>query len=465
MDELIKVLDEDTTTYKVLTGDFNAQDSTEEWNRFLENYNMVNGNPDWLDTYIPEDATMSTNAIDNIITTRNLKLKSVKTVEADNIGSDHRALIASFDFLDEEEPSTLLLDKMLEKAEKTLKASNKYTDESVAALKTAVEEGKKADRTSQSAVLDASHAIRDAIENLKSKPAEMVAWYDFEGENPLEDKTGRGNDGKASGTVAWKSSVSDLGQALDTSNGYVSVAKVGDDLQLNTDDMSISFWYKASNPGTWSAVLGDKDWNSGGNPGYVIVQGQGQFYTSYAANGQTRQENIVSGTGSKVYDGDWHLITMVLDRDNANMLYVDGDKIASCSIASTAGVKVTTTHPFNIGADGVGNYRISSLIDDVKVYKAVLGEDQIQAEYDAHRDKSGDSLKDLEEEVRDSLNHLTVDPSKEKTMPEFTSEDGEYTAKIFCSENDVLISDDGTLNRTPLVDTQAQVTYLITKKG
>ena len=465
MDELIKVLDEDTTTYKVLTGDFNAQDSTEEWNRFLENYNMVNGNPDWLDTYIPEDATMSTNAIDNIITTRNLKLKSVKTVEADNISSDHRALIASFDFLDEEEPSTLLLDKMLEKAEKTLKASNKYTDESVAALKTAVEEGKKADRTSQSAVLDASHAIRDAIENLKSKPAEMVAWYDFEGENPLEDKTGRGNDGKASGTVAWKSSVSDLGQALDTSNGYVSVAKVGDDLQLNTDDMSISFWYKASNPGTWSAVLGDKDWNSGGNPGYVIVQGQGQFYTSYAANGQTRQENIVSGTGSKVYDGDWHLITMVLDRDNANMLYVDGDKIASCSIASTAGVKVTTTHPFNIGADGVGNYRISSLIDDVKVYKAVLGEDQIQAEYDAHRDKSGDSLKDLEEEVRDSLNHLTVDPSKEKTMPEFTSEDGEYTAKIFCSENDVLISDDGTLNRTPLVDTQAQVTYLITKKG
>lgn len=465
MDELIRVLDEDTTTYKVLTGDFNAQDSTEEWNRFLENYTMVNGNPDWLDTYIPEDATMSTNAIDNIITTRNLKLKSVKTVEADEIGSDHRALIASFEFLDEEEPSVLLLDKMLEKADKMLANSAKYTEESIAALQSAAESGKKADRTSQSAVLEASHAIEAAIDGLKSKPAELVAWYDFEGENPLQDKTGRGNDGKASGTLAYKTSVSDLGQALDTSNGYVSVAKNGDDLQLKTGDMSVTFWYKATNPGSWSAVMGDKDWNSGGNPGWVVVQGQGQFYNSYAANGQTRQENIVSGTGAKVYDGNWHLITMILDRDDSSVMYVDNEKIASCSIASTAGVEVTTPYPFNIGADGTGNYRISSLIDDVKVYRAVLGEDQIQAEYDAHKDKSQTALADLEKEVRDTLSDLTIDPSKETTMPEFTSEDGSYTAKLYCSENDVLISDDGTINRVPLVDTQAQVSYLIMKTG
>lgn len=465
MDELIRVLDEDTTTYKVLTGDFNAQDSTEEWNRFLENYTMVNGNPDWLDTYIPEDATMSTNAIDNIITTRNLKLKSVKAVEADEIGSDHRALIASFDFLDKEEPSTLLLDKMLEKADRMLASSSKYTEESVTALHNAADAGRNADRTSQSAVLEASHAIEAAIENLKSRPAELVAWYDFEGENPLQDKTGRGNDGKAAGTVTYQTSVSDLGQALDTSNGYVSVAKSGDDLHLKTGDMSITFWYKATNPGTWSAVLGDKDWNSGGNPGFVVVQGQGQFYNSFAANGQTRQENIVSGTGAKVYDGNWHLITMILDRDDSSVLYVDNEKIASCSIASTAGVEVTTPYPINIGADGTGNYRISSLIDDVKVYRTVLGEDQIQAEYDAHKDRSQAALDNLEKEVRNTLADLMVDPSTEKTMPEFTSEDGAYTAKLYCSENDVLIGDTGSLNRKPLVDTQAQVSYLIMKTG
>lgn len=461
MKTLLHILEEDTTTYKVLTGDFNAQDSTEEWNVFLKEYTMANGNPDFLDTYIPADASMSTNAIDNIITTRNLRLKKAEAVEADETNSDHRALIATFEILEEEEPSALLLDRLSEKAETRLEQTDRWTEESRSCLQKALEAAQKADRSSQKAINAAADALQSALDGLESVPAELVAYYDFEGDSPLADKTGRGNDGTANGSLNWKPSVSDLGQALSTADGYASVAKTTDDLVIGTSDFSVSFWYKASNPGAWSAVIGDKNWSSGGNPGMLVVQGQGQFYSSYAANGHGQQENIVSGTAARVYDGKWHHVAAVLDRDDQSILYVDGEKIAACSIASTKDVSVTTPYPFNIGADGAGQYRIDSLIDDVKVYKAVLEEDAIQAEYQAHRDQSAAALEDLTKRVKQELASLTVDPSAQEAMPEFQSEDGKYIARLYCSENDVLISDTGKLLRTPLTDTQAQVSYVI----
>ena len=222
-------------------------------------------------------------------------------------------------------------------------------------------------------------------------------WHggNFDGDEPLKDKTGRGNDGVEKGTVSYVDGLENLGNALSTADGYVSVAKVSDDLNLGTEDMSVGFWYKATNPGTWSAVLGDKNWSSGANPGFAVVQGQGQFYTTYAANGHSQQENIVSGTASKVYDGKWHYITAVLDRDGDSMLYVDGQMIASTSIASTADMDATVSTPFNIGADGVGGYRINSLIDEVKVYRSVLSQPEIEAEYLKNRDKTEEAIDDM----------------------------------------------------------------------
>lgn len=463
MEVLMEALEEDTTTYKVLTGDFNAQDSTEEWNTFLKNYNIANGNTDFYDTYIPSDATMSTNAIDNIITTRNLKLKSVETIEDDEIGSDHRALVAAYEFLDEEEPNPLLLERTLEKAEGLVSQTSRYTPETIAALQSAIDAAKKADRTSQSAIVAAAGSLSTAINNLKTNPADLVAWYDFEGDNPFADKSGRGNDGKAVGTVTWSPSVSDLGQALNTANGYASIAKTTEDLKIGTSDFSVGFWYKATNPGTWSAVLGDKNWDSGANPGFAVVQGQGQFYTTYAANGHGQQENIVSGTAAKVYDGKWHYITAVLDRDDASKLYVDGEMIASRSIESTKDVSVSTPYPFNIGADGNGGYRISSLIDDVRIYKTALPEDQIRDEYQAHRDTSQAALENLQKQVREAIASMEINPDETEKMPEFVSEDGQYKAALFCSENDVLIDDAGNVLRKPLVDTRVQITYSIVK--
>lgn len=65
---LYNEIEADTSPYKIITGDFNAQESNDEFDLFLRNYQIANGwEEKWLDTYIPSDAMMMTNAIDNII--------------------------------------------------------------------------------------------------------------------------------------------------------------------------------------------------------------------------------------------------------------------------------------------------------------------------------------------------------------------------------------------------------------
>ena len=465
MRDVLTVMEEDETPYKVLTGDFNAQESNDEFDAFLREYTIANGKDGlWLDTYIPFDATMKTNAIDNIITTRNIKIKSVEAKEISDIGSDHRVLIATCELLDEEQPSTQLLDKQISKAEAMAGQTTVYTEESLAELSAAIEAAKNADTSSQDTVNAAVTALNDAMANVKRLPVERstpVAYWDFDGDEPLKDKTGRGNDGVEGGTISFQPGLANLGNALCTKDGYVVVAKTTDDLNLGTEDFSVGFWYKASNPGEWSAVLGDKNWNSGGNPGMAIVQGQGQFYTSYAANGCARQENIVSGTASKVYDDKWHYIVAVLDRDDSSLLYVDGELIASTSIASTANNDATVSNPFYIGTDASTVYGIDSLIDDVKVYRNVLSPEEIIDEYELNRDQSAFTLEELIQKTETELSTLVIDPTQTTNMPTFESADGQYISRLYCSENDLTINDQGEILRQPLTDKKVQVSYIV----
>ena len=465
MEDVLEVMNADETEYKVLTGDFNAQESNDEFDVYLKDYNIANGKDGkWLDTYIPFDATMKTNAIDNIITTRNIEIKEVEAFEADGIGSDHRILVTTCELLDEEQPSTQLLDKQIKKAEDLLEMTDRYTKESLDALKEIVEKAKDVDKNNQEEINKAVDEINEGIDGLRRlpvEPSDPVAWWDFDGDEPIKDKTGRGNDGVEQGTVSYVPGLENLGNALSTKDGYVSVAKVTDDLNLGTQDYSVGFWYKASNPGTWSAVLGDKNWDSGANPGVAVVQGQGQFYTTYAANGHSQQENIVSGTASKVYDNKWHYIAAVLDRDGDSMLYVDGKMIASTSIASTANMDATVPNPFNIGADGNGGYRIDSLIDDVKVYRNVLSPEEIEDEYLRNCDKTEIEMNELVEKTEEYLKDLVIDPNEVKVLPTFESEDGKFISKIFCSENDIVIDDKGNVLRQPIVDKEVQITYIV----
>ena len=246
MEAVLDAMEADDTKYQLLTGDFNAQESNDEFDVFLRDYNIANGlDGEWLDTYIPEDATMKTNAIDNIIASRNIEIQNVEAVDEEEIGSDHKILIADCKLLEEEQVSRQLLDRYISKAQDLVQMSDRYTEESLQKLEEALQEAYLADCSTQekaNAAADALMAAIDALETKPADPSQPVAWWDFDGDEPLKDKTGRGNDGVEKGTVSYVDGLENLGNALSTADGYVSVAKVGEDLNLGTKDMSVGFW-------------------------------------------------------------------------------------------------------------------------------------------------------------------------------------------------------------------------------
>ena len=94
METLKAAMDKDTCDYVIAVGDFNADQSTKEFDLFKEDYNLSNGKDGkWLDTYNGEDDTMKVNSVDNVIVTKNI---SIDKVEMLNSGlSDHNPLVVN----------------------------------------------------------------------------------------------------------------------------------------------------------------------------------------------------------------------------------------------------------------------------------------------------------------------------------------------------------------------------------
>lgn len=99
MEALVKALDEDSCEYKIIVGDFNADQSTEEFDIFTENYSISNGKDgNWLDTYTLEDESMKVYSVDNVIVSKNITINSVQMI--DNTLSDHNPMVVELSLND-----------------------------------------------------------------------------------------------------------------------------------------------------------------------------------------------------------------------------------------------------------------------------------------------------------------------------------------------------------------------------
>ena len=124
--ELKAMMDADTAEYIVAVGDFNVDIDKEILYPFLEDYNLANGKDGvWYDTFNSESGLLNNYAIDNIITSRNIEVKSVN--HEDNTLSDHDMLWVECALLDEEVASSQYLDILVKEA-RAIDASLYYAD-------------------------------------------------------------------------------------------------------------------------------------------------------------------------------------------------------------------------------------------------------------------------------------------------------------------------------------------------
>ena len=101
MRTLKAAMDADPLSYRIVVGDFNADQYREEFAEiFGDNYNIANGMNDiFFDTFNGVDATMNVNCVDNIIVSKNIDIEVVQMI--DNRLSDHNMFFADITFKDE----------------------------------------------------------------------------------------------------------------------------------------------------------------------------------------------------------------------------------------------------------------------------------------------------------------------------------------------------------------------------
>ncbi|MCO5240972.1 MAG: Ig-like domain-containing protein [Chitinophagaceae bacterium] len=179
-----------------------------------------------------------------------------------------------------------------------------------------------------------------------------------------------------------------------------------------TQGFSFSFWTKLVAIGSDPVLFGNSDWDSGGNPGFILATDGALTYTGPGSSGRGWLVKITGDAGGAsnrmdwranemdpqapaLADDQWHMVTVVLDQ-TAKLLHVfiDGKEYTK---ATPFDLNIflgplwdsTNDYPFTIWEDGTGGYNagsdtrkaLSGFVDDVRVYNKALGTEEVKAIY------------------------------------------------------------------------------------
>ena len=219
----------------------------------------------------------------------------------------------------------------------------------------------------------------------------LVAHLKFDG--TLTDATGRGNAGTAVGSVSYATGKAGQAMQISSDADYVTLGTPADLNFGTTNDFSIAFWTKV---GAWDgdpSFIGNKDWNSGGNPGYALAaDGDGHFQWNLAGSPGSRKD--YDGPAGLFSDNGWHHIVVTFQRSGVASTFVDGVLKDSKPIgADLNNLDTPSGKATNIGQDGTGAYgsKFSDVtFDDIGIWRRVVTPQEVAAIYEA-----GQAGKDL----------------------------------------------------------------------
>jgi Concanavalin A-like lectin/glucanases superfamily len=217
-------------------------------------------------------------------------------------------------------------------------------------------------------------------------------------DDTFADSSGQGNNG--AGVNGPVFAAGKIGNAITVdSNGVARPGNVSKYVTLGTPadlnfgsgtDFSVSLWAKFSSWVGDPSLISNKNWDSGGNTGWVLSTGSdGRFQWNYReVTPQTRKD--YDGPAGTISDGEWHHIAVSFDRGGNGLAYLDGVLVNTTSLGA-GGTTIDSGLPTNIGQDGTGDYTdggggikwSNALIDDVGVWRRVVTGDEVAAIYTA----------------------------------------------------------------------------------
>ena len=157
----------------------------------------------------------------------------------------------------------------------------------------------------------------------------------------------------------------------------------------STDSFTIAFWMKRPGPPPPAGVInnevivGREDRVESRVHWWIGVENVkgGAIFVLIDSDEIGRTENFYLRSAKTITDGEWHHVVAVRDAgQSSNILYVDGVREKSVSITYT-GNFASSFADLNIGHlrsnDIRFNYHYEGAVDDVRIYKTALSENQI----------------------------------------------------------------------------------------
>ena len=173
------------------------------------------------------------------------------------------------------------------------------------------------------------------------------------------------------------------GNSVGLADGAYLEVQDDSSLHFGRNDFSISTWVRSSSTNAYQVLFWKRD-NQG--QGFYLMLISGTPYFSLSASGGA------SSFGSQnVADGEWHLVTVTVDRDrrDGGSLYVDGELNTTFNPTVAAG-SLQGNSALQIG--GIPNYTLDGSMDETLVFSRALSESDVAQLYEARHsglDKNG----------------------------------------------------------------------------
>ncbi|NNG10695.1 MAG: LamG domain-containing protein [Arenibacter sp.] len=145
----------------------------------------------------------------------------------------------------------------------------------------------------------------------------------------------------------------------------------------HTDDFSVATWVKTSASNSDPSIIGDKDWGSGGNKGFIFAYLGG----SWKLNAGDGNGNRIDVNGGSIGDGEWHLLTVTFDRDGNATVYQDGEEVGNANMSALG--DMNSNLPIRLAQDGTGNYGnwFQGIVANAMIFDYVLTAEEVATLY------------------------------------------------------------------------------------
>tara|TARA_B100001094_G_C18177606_1_gene798787 strand:- start:196 stop:1938 length:1743 start_codon:yes stop_codon:yes gene_type:complete len=159
----------------------------------------------------------------------------------------------------------------------------------------------------------------------------------------------------------------------------------------STQDFTVECRVRTNTAGDVS-IIGNKDWGSGYNPGFVFSfkYPSGPEWKVNIGDGINRRD--MDG-GGLIADNQWHTLSVSFDRDGYMKMYEDGTLVDSTYISNIG--DITTNTGLIFGMDINQNFAYKGSIAEVRIWNTLINGQTVQDWYCNHVDNNHPNYNNL----------------------------------------------------------------------